>query len=95
MESKISGLERVIHELQKIGEVWQLDNLESARLSAAQNHLQSWLIRRERIWRQKARAYGFSSKDHNTKFFHANTILRRKRNEIAHLEIEGNLKKCM
>lgn len=65
--------------------------MECARLRAAQNELQAWIIRRERVWRQKARSYGFSLKDHNTKFFHASTIPRRKRNEITHLQIDGRL----
>lgn len=89
MESNICKLEEVIHELQKVGEQRQLDDVELARLRAAQHLLQSLLIRRERIWRQKARSYGFSSKDHNTKYFHASTIIRRKRNEISQLEIDG------
>lgn len=30
-------------------------------------------------------------KDHNTKFFHASTIIRRKRNEITQLKIDGRM----
>ena len=89
MDYKISNLENVIHDLQKIGEERSLDVLEMARLCAAQNHLQSWLLRRERIWRQKAHTYGFSMKDHNTKFFHTSTVFKTKKNEIVQLKIDG------
>ena len=41
------------------------------------------------MWRQKARTYGFNVKDHNTKFFHASTIYKRKKNEIIQTNING------
>ncbi|XP_057520860.1 uncharacterized protein LOC130801116 [Amaranthus tricolor] len=61
--------------------------MDIARLCAAQNHLQSWFLRRERLWRQKAWSYGFNMIDHNNKFIHASTVIRRKKNEIVQLEI--------
>lgn len=64
--------------------------MEKARLVIAEDHFQSWVVRRERIWRQKASSYGLSMKDYNTKFFHASIVIRRKRNEIVHLEINEN-----
>ena len=87
MDNKICNLEAVIHELQVVSEERDLNDMDKAKLIAAKNHLQSWLVRRERIWRQKARSYGFSMKDHNTKFFHTSIVIRRKRNEIVHLKI--------
>jgi reverse transcriptase-like protein/endonuclease/exonuclease/phosphatase family protein len=91
IDNKIEKLEAVVHELQLVGENRPLNVLEGARLRTAQSHLHAWSIRRERVWRQKARTYGFSMKDHNTKFFHAYTIIKRKRNDIAQLEIDGNI----
>lgn len=91
MDCKIFKLEMAVHDLQKLGESRPLNEVECARLRASQNHLQAWLIRRERIWRQRARSYGFSLKDHNTKFFHASTLVRRKKNEIVQLQIGNNL----
>ena len=63
--------------------------MELARLSAANSLLHQWLIRRERVWRQKARSYGFRMKDHNTKFFHASTLFKKKKNEISQTNING------
>ena len=89
MDNKIADLEAVIFELEKKGERTQLDIMELARLNAAQNTLQQWLIRRERIWRQRARSYGFNGKDHNTKFFHAAANFKRKHKEFIQMKING------
>ena len=89
MDNKIVKLETAIHELEKLSDAQPLSDVEKARLNAAQALLQACLIRRERIWRQKARSYGFKLKDHNTKFFHASTLFRRKKNEIVNTKING------
>ena len=89
LDNKISSLESAIHDLDKLSDVRLLDAMELARINAVQALLQSYLIRRERIWRQKARSYGFKMKDHNTKFFIASTILRRKKNEIVRTKVNG------
>ena len=89
MDNKIAALETVIHDLERKGEDRVLDVLELARLKAANSTLHQWLIRRERLWRQKARTYGFTIKDQNMKFFHASTIFKRKKNEISQVTING------
>ena len=89
LDNKISSLETAIHELEKLSDARTLCDMEKARLSAAQTLLQSCLIRRERIWRQKARSYGLKMKDHNTKFFIASTLLKRKKNEIVKTKVNG------
>ena len=89
MDNKIAELETVIHDLERKGEERVLDLLEMARLKAANSTLHQWQIRRERVWRQKARSYGFSIKDRNMKFFHASTLFKRKKNEISHITING------
>ena len=91
MDNKIADLEVVILELEKKGERTQLDNMELARLNAAHNALQQWLIRRERVWRQRARSYGFNGKDHNTKFFHAAANFKRKQKEFIQIKINGRI----
>ena len=63
--------------------------MERARLKAVNSLLQLWLIRKERVWRQRARTYGFNMKDHNTKFFHASTLFKRKKNEIIQININN------
>ena len=90
MDKKIADLEKAIHELEKAAETRTLDNMEKARLNAANSMLSPWLIRRERLWRQRARSYGFSKKDQNTKFFHATTLLRKKKQGISKIKINGN-----
>ena len=91
MDNKINELELVIHDLEMKSEREMVDNMEKARLSAANSLLHQWLIRRERIWRQRARTYGFKMKDRNTKFFHAATLFRRKKQEITKIKINGRL----
>ena len=89
MENKISDLELAIHDLDRISDVRDLNDMERARLNAANCLLNQWLIKRERLWRQRARSYGFNMKDHNTKFFHASTIYKKKKNEILQTFING------
>ena len=82
MDDRISELEAVIHALKRKSDDRDLNDMEVARLNAANSLLHQWLIRRERVWRQRARSYGFKMKDHNTKFFHVSTLFKRKKNEI-------------
>ena len=89
IDNKINDFEAVIHDLERKSDSRSLDDMEKARLSAANSFLHRWLIRRERIWRQRARSYGFKLKDHNTKFFHASTLYKKKKKEIAHIKING------
>ncbi|XP_057529808.1 uncharacterized protein LOC130808348 [Amaranthus tricolor] len=78
MDNKIADFEVVIHDLEQKSDNRMLDTMEKARLNAANSFLHQWLIRRERIWRQRARSYGFKLKDHNSKFFLAATLYKKK-----------------
>ena len=89
LDEKINKLEETIHDLDRQSDSRTLNDVEIARLNAAQSLLQSCLIRRERIWRQKARSFGFKLKDYNSKFFIASTLFRRKKNEIVRTKING------
>ena len=89
MDNKISEFKAIIHNLENKSDDRMLNDMEYARLKAANNFLHQWLIRRERVWRQRARTYGFNIKDHNTKFFHASTLFKRKKNEIVQINING------
>ncbi|XP_057528953.1 uncharacterized protein LOC130807666 [Amaranthus tricolor] len=89
MDNRIADLESVIHGLESTSDVRNLNDMEMARLKATNNLLHQWLIRRERIWRQRARSYGFKMKDHNTKFFHASTLFKKKKKEITKINING------
>ena len=94
MDTKIAELEAVIHDLERKSDDRILDDMERARLNAANNLLHQWLIRRERVWRKRARTYGFNIKDHNTKFFHASTLFKRKKKEISQTLINGRRVGC-
>ena len=89
MDNKISILESAIHELERTSDVRDLNDMEIARLNAASTLLHQWHIRRERLWRQRARSYGFKMKDHNTKFFHAAATFKKKKKEILQTIING------
>ncbi|XP_060968359.1 uncharacterized protein LOC133035935 [Cannabis sativa] len=45
----------------------------------------------ERIWRQKSRECWLKFGDNNTKFFHASTLIRRRRNRISCIEASPGL----
>ena len=79
MDNKISNLKSVIHVLERASDVRDLNDMEIARLNAASSLLHQWLIRREKVWKQRARSYGFKMKDHNTKFFHAAATFKKKK----------------
>ena len=49
MDNKISELESAIHDLDKIADVRDLNDMERARLNAANCLLNQWLIKRERV----------------------------------------------
>ena len=91
MDYKIFDLESVIHDLERISDDRDLNNMELVRLNAANSLLHKWLIKRERVWRQRARSYGFSLKDHNMKFFHALTIFKQKKKEIIQTNINARV----
>ena len=65
METKIHDLESAIHVLDRIFDSRDLNDMESARLNAANCLLNQWLIKRKRVWRQRARSYGFNMKVRN------------------------------
>ncbi|XP_035545422.1 uncharacterized protein LOC118348263 [Juglans regia] len=55
-----------------------------------QTNLQELLIREETLWRQKSRVTWLTTTDLNTKFFHASTVIRRRRNMIDCLKTGRN-----
>lgn len=57
-----------------------------------QKKLHDLLIHEESYWKQRAKAFWLSEGDLNTKFFHAQAIVRKKINHIHHLSTEAWLK---
>ena len=91
MDNKIAELESVVHNLERASDTRALNDMELARLNAASSILHQWLIRRERVWRQRARSYGFKMKDHNTKFFDAAATFKKKKKEILQTTINDKV----
>ncbi|XP_039036083.1 uncharacterized protein LOC120172771 [Hibiscus syriacus] len=55
---------------------------------ALKNELDKVLEQEESLWHKKSRSQGIMKGDRNTKYFHASTIKRRKRNSIHMLQLE-------
>jgi hypothetical protein len=68
-------------------------SLSSLDLSAKEESLhlalQEELIREESLWKQKFRELWLTSKDLNTKFFHASTAIRHRYNSTISIELEN------
>lgn len=50
--------------------------------------LEEWQAKEDIKWKQKSRELWLKEGDHNSKFFHASTIIRRK-NNIAEIKLEN------
>lgn len=53
------------------------------------NQLNDILAREEILWRQKSRLQWTMDGDRNTKFYHASTLIRRHRNRVDSLKVDG------
>ena len=62
---------------------------EWGRMDAIRSQLWLWMIRQERFWRQLSRCKIIREGDRNTKYFHLTASLRRQRNGINKLLING------
>jgi hypothetical protein len=76
-----SRINDIMEEIEKIqcGAISEENFAKEAKL---QNDLSIWLSRNESMWRQKSRETWLKDGDHNSKFFHISTIIRRKKNSI-------------
>lgn len=79
-------------------EIQQWDNVANTRLlteeevkirASIQLELWSWLKKQEVYWAQNSRVQWLKDGDKNTKFFHTYASLRRNRNNISSLEVDG------
>ena len=62
---------------------------EWGRMDALRSQLWLWMNRRERYWRQLSRCRIIREGDRNTKYFHLTASMRRQRNWIDRLRING------
>uniref|UniRef100_A0A803QAN7 Reverse transcriptase domain-containing protein n=1 Tax=Cannabis sativa TaxID=3483 RepID=A0A803QAN7_CANSA len=63
------------------------ENLE--REASVQLSIMEMEANLERVWKQKSRELWTRKGDGNTKFFHASTVIRRRRNKIESVESDG------
>ena len=63
---------------------------ENLNLEASLNlELDEWLARKDLRLRQKSRELWVKEGDHNSRFFHLSTIIRRRRNYISEIKLEN------
>ncbi|GAU46481.1 hypothetical protein TSUD_402360, partial [Trifolium subterraneum] len=68
--------------------VFLLSNLTN-NLKELQDQLATTLYQEECLWYQKSRGKWITDGDHNTKYYHSKTIVRRRRNKIVSLRNEA------
>lgn len=81
IERRLLGIQQT---LERIDSAW-LDLLESQ----LQREYDSILFQEELLWYQKSREKWIQLGDKNSKFFHAQTIIRRRRNKIMGLKLHN------
>ena len=60
-----------------------------SRIEALRSQLWLWMIKNERYWKQLSRCRVVKDGDRNTKYFHLTATMRRQRNRIDKLKIDG------
>lgn len=84
MKTRIIAIEKEI-EKQQHNSPSQENLEEEANLLL---ELEEWQAKEDIKWKQKSRELCLKEGDHNSKFFHASTIIRRK-NNIAEIKLEN------
>ncbi|GLT53080.1 hypothetical protein SLA2020_263760 [Shorea laevis] len=82
IQTRISLLTSQLDEVQQLPSTVQLHHLEIA-MKVELNEL---LFQEDLLWKTKSRETWLTCKDLNTKFFHASTLIRRRRNSIDFLK---------
>jgi len=88
-DSNISKFKKALMVLEEEAQRRSLRLDEWGRMDAIRSQLWLWMIRQERYWRQLSRCKLIREGDRNTKYFHLTASLRRQRNGINKLLING------
>jgi hypothetical protein len=67
----------------------KLDNIQKEPPSPDSDAREEMCIREEQLWKQKSREQWLTTRDLNTKYFHASTAIRRMYNSITSLKLEN------
>nr|CCA66235.1 hypothetical protein [Beta vulgaris subsp. vulgaris] len=90
IEANIKQLEHEINQLDKISNERDLDSFELEKKKKAQVDLWSWMKTKESYWSQQSRIKWLKQGDRNTKFFHVVASIRKHRNSITSIEVNGD-----
>lgn len=89
LDYRIESLSKAHEKIQLMGEERCLNDMERYILKAIFSLLKKLNMRKEQIWRQKARVINLKLKDSNTKFFHTLANIKKRRKQITMLK-SGN-----
>ncbi|KAK8682058.1 hypothetical protein V6N13_054455 [Hibiscus sabdariffa] len=91
LEPRITKLEEKINEIERMGDVGDMDMQVLEELKQAKLEYWECLKLQEEIWSQKARMTWLKQGDFNTKFFHRVVKMRAKRNLIRGINVGLNV----
>lgn len=89
IDLKIKCLESTIQEFDELSNKRNLDSQELELQKKAQIDLWTWMKRKEVYWAQNSRIRWLKEGDRNTNFFHTVASIKRRKNAINSIEIEG------
>ena len=89
IDKQISDLEDKIHDLDTVANSRTLNDDELKERRQAQADLWSWMKKKEMYWAQTSRAKWIKEGDRNTRYFHMIATMRRRRNSIEKLVVDG------
>jgi len=89
IEQNIDKFQKEMDKMESEAQVRELQEEEWSRLDALRTQLWLWTARNERYWRQMSRCKLIKEGDRNTKYFHLAATMRRKRNQIDKMLIDG------
>jgi len=89
IDTKIRSLQQEISKLDHVDQQLGLDETDSIRRKALQTQLWLWLTRKERYWKQMSRCKILKAGDRNTRYFHLLATIRRRKNLIERIEVNG------
>lgn len=89
IDHNINALEEKIQKLDSTSNNRELDESELSERKKAQQDLWTWLKRKEVFWAQNSRAKWLKEGDKNTWYFHTLASIRKRKNSISSLPING------